>query len=430
MKRAMRSPVFVALALAFAGCTCNRSAPTNGAVDAAVARDPFPSTAATGPAVFSSPIAAAHVGKGAVYFVGLVAARNVYELTRVEPNGTASWSIDALSDIKWSSDAEVKVFASPGGGAFVLGRGMRSGQLVRELVNVDAAGKIIGAAEPMKSDGCATLDGFTFLRESGDKSVVATRDFSGAPPRDLFKLKAEGDHELLCGEHAVFALTHDDALTLERAGAAPTVLLGAHDDSDDVEELTVGDDIGVVNVKQGVVSLREIGATKNAPWKKIAVLPEGAAVGLVDADANDIFLIFTQEAHDATCPNGSQASRLSTLHVPRNGGEAHTHSLGMLACDSDEGPFFTGFSHKDRTSRFYVGWPERRPPKSGEPPVANLAYVTFQNDQPSDVRRIPVEADALTDAGCDDDGCYVAVLERVAGTDGMVPGPVRIVKFN
>ncbi|HEX7665549.1 MAG TPA: hypothetical protein VF407_13580 [Polyangiaceae bacterium] len=426
----MRTSVFVALALAFAGCTCNKSKTDGTSIDAATANGPFPTSTPTGPAIFSSPIAAAHVGKGAVYFVGLVAARGVYELTRVEPNGTAAWSIDAMSDVKWSSDAEVKVFASPGGGAFVLGRGMRSGKLVRELVNVDGTGKIVGAAEPMKSDGCSTLDGFAYLRENGDKSIAATHDFTGAPPRDLFKLKVDGDHELLCGDHAVFALTHDDALTLERAGAAPTVLLGEHDDSDDVEEFTVGDDVGVINVKQGTVSLREIGAQKNAPWKKIAVLPEGAEVGLVDADANDIFVIFTQEAHDATCPNGSQAARLSTLHVPRSGGDAHTHSLGMLACDSDDGPFFTGFSHKNGTSRFYVGWPERRPPESGQPPIANLAYVTFQNDQPSDVRRIAVEADALTDAGCDDDGCYAAALERVPGTDGMVPGPIRILKFN
>ena len=382
-----------------------------------------------GPAIFSAPIAASHGGGGDVYFAGLIAARNVFELTKIQPDGSTAWSVDAVSDVHWSSDADVRVFASPNSGAFVLGRGTRGGKLVREIVSVDASGKIRAPAEPMKSEACATANGVAALRESGEHATVILRDFAGGPPRDLFSLHAAGDHELVCGDHAIFGVTHDDALTLERSTAPAVVLANDHDDAEDVEEVAAADDFAAVSVHDSTLSLRNVVGDKAGAWKKIGKLPASADIAVLDADASDLYVIYTEETHEGSCVGGGSPSKLAAMHVPRAGGDAHLHTLGTLGCDSDDGPFFTGFLHKNGSSRFVVAWPERRAPHSGEAPISALAYVTIEADKVADVERLTLDADAVTEAGCDDEACYAAALMRVEGTDGMVPGPAKILRY-
>ena len=429
----MTSPMRKVLALSalvtFAGCTCNRTSPGGGEGGAPTASASNAATQASGPAIFSAPIGASHGAGGAVYFAGFVAARNVFELTKIDPDGSTAWSVDTVSNVHWSSDSDVHVFASPENGAFVLARGTRGGKLVREIVSVDAAGKLRGPAEPMKSDACATASGVASLKENGEHATVVMRDFAGGAPHDLFPLRAAGDHELLCGDHAVFGVTHDDALTLERSGAPPIVLANDHDDAEDVEEVAAADDFAAVSVQDSTLSLRSVVGDKAGAWKKIGKLPASADVAVLDADASDLYVIYTEETHEGSCIGGGSPSRLSAMHVPRAGGDAHAHALGMLTCDSDDGPFFTGFLHKNGAARFVVAWPERRPPHSGEAPLSALAYVTLEADKVSEVERITIDADAVTEAGCDDSACYAAALMRVEGTDGMVPGPAKILRY-
>lgn len=433
----MRLAWLAVLALPFAGCTCSRSSsPASGDAGAAtVVASGSGTTVVPGAAVFSLPIGAAHASGGDAYFAGLVAARNVYELVKIKADGSTAWSVDALTNVHWSSDADVHVFGSPSGGALVLGRGTRDGKLVREIVGVDANGKIRGPAEATKNDACAIAGGVASLRETGDKAFVTLRDFTGAPPRDLFALRADGDHELVCGDTTMFAVSHGDSIVLERDGAKSVVVQsgdpGSDDGEDDLETVAAGDDFVAVSVKRHAVSVREITAARVAAWRSVGHLPDGADVEVIDGDAKDLYVVFALEAKDVpACSGGGFPSRIHALHVPRGGGgAAHVHALGLLACDSDDGPFFTGFSRAGGARKFFVAWPERRPPKSGEPPISALAYVAIANDTVADVVRIPVDADGITDAGCDDDACYAAVLLRSAGTDGMVPGPAKVLRY-
>ena len=289
MTSPMRHVLVLSAVLAFAGCTCNRTsreAAGDGGAPLAAASSMVTKT--SGPAIFSAPIAASHGAGGVVYFAGLVAARNVFELTKIEPDGSTAWSVDAVSDVHWSSDSDVHVFASPDRGAFVLGRGTRGGKLVREIANVDPSGKLRGPAEPMKSDACATASGVASLKESGEHATVTLRDFAGEAPHDLFSLRAAGDHELVCGDHVVFGVTHDDALTLERSNAPAVVLASDHDDAEDVEEVAAGDDFAAVSVQDSTLSVRNVIGNDAGAWKKIGKLPAGADIALLDANASDL----------------------------------------------------------------------------------------------------------------------------------------------
>ncbi|MEO8878743.1 MAG: hypothetical protein ABI461_24345 [Polyangiaceae bacterium] len=380
--------------------------------------------------IFSAPVAAAHQKDGIVFFGGYVVARNAFALTRLDPGGLVAWTVDAITDVHWSTDTDIHVFASPDGGAYVIARGIRNKKFVREIVAVGADGKLRAPAEAMSGDACATSDGLASLREEKGHSHATLRAFSGGAPRDLFELRAEGEHEIVCGEHAVFAVTHDDAVTLERAGSPPALLLSEHDTSDNIEEFTAGDDFGVINVGGGSISVRDVSAKKLSAWRALVKLPEGGDVVSGDADATDIYALYTEDTRDNSCAGGGSPARLTAVHAPRSSGDAHIHVLATLACDSDDGPFFTGFSHKaGQPSKFIVAWPERRGPKSGEPPISALAYVVLSGDRVSEVKRVPIDADALVDAGCDDDACYAGALTRTVGTDGMVPGPARFVRY-
>jgi hypothetical protein len=431
MTTPMRSAFVIALCFGFAGCTCNHSESSSTSSGEAAATSSA-SSAANLPdknAIFSSPIAAAHAKGGAVFFAGYVVARNAFTVTRIEKNNLVAWTVDAIPDVRWSADADVHVFAAPDGGAYVVGRGIRNKKFVREIATITADGKLRAPAESMGGDACATLDGLASLREENGKSRATLRNFGGGAPHDLFSLRGEGEHEIVCAEHSVFAVTHDDAVMLERAGSPPLQLLGEHDTSDDTEEFTSGDTFGIVNVGAGVLTSREVSAQSATAWRALGKLPEGAELVSGDADANDIYVLYTEDTKDNSCPGGGSPAKLTAVHAPRAGGDGHNHVLATLACDSDDGPFFTGFSHSSNLSNFVVAWPERRGPNSGAPPISGLAYATLAADKVADVKRIAVDADALVDAGCDEDACYAAALVRVSGTDGMVPGPARIVRY-
>jgi hypothetical protein len=429
MVGAMRFVPLVALCLAFAGCTCGHASSNATADASAAATSSAGATAPNANAIFSGPVAAAHAQNGAVFFAGYVVARNAFTLTRIESGGLVAWTVDAITDIKWSTDAEVHVFAAPGGGAYVTGRGIRNKKFVREIASISADGKLRAPAETMSGDACATLDGVASLREENGKSRASLRAFGGGDPHDLFSLRGDGEHEIVCAEHSVFAITHDDATTLERAGAPPLQILGEQDTSDDTEDFTVGDDYGMVNVGAGALTVREVDAQTVTPWRPLGKLPDGAELVSADADKTDLYVLYTEDTKDNSCPGGGSTSRLTALHAPRSSADAHSHLLSTLACDSDDGPYFTGFTHRGGVSNFVVGWPERRGPRSADAPISALTYVVLSGDKVSDVKRIAIDADALVDAGCDDDACYAAALVRVTGTDGMVPGPARVLRY-
>ena len=63
-------------------------------------------------------------------------------------------------------------------------------------------------------------------------------------------------------------------------------------------------------------------------------------------------------------------------------------------------------------------------------PIVALAHAFIPpNGAAQTAKRIEVAADALVDAGCDAECCYAAALERKVGTDGMVPGPIKVLRY-
>ena len=432
MVGAMRFVPIAAVALclgsAFGGCTCSHpSSGVSGDAESAAASASV--VVPNADAIFLLP-SPPHTQRTARYF-----SRDSSQLemrSRSHASKTAvlvAWTIDAITEMKWSSDAEVHVFAAPDGGAYVAARGIRNKKFVREIAAIGADGKLRAPAENMSGDACVTADGVASLREENGKSRATLRAFTGGAPHDLFSLRGDGEHELVCAEHSVFAITHDDAVTLERAGAPPLQILGEKDTSDDTENFTSGDDFGMVNVGANAVSVREVNAQAVTPWRSLGRLPDGAELVSGDADKTDLYVLYTEDTKDNSCPGGGSPAKLTAMHAPRSSGDGHEHVLATLACDSDEGPYFTGFSHKGGVSNFVVAWPERRGAKSSDAPISALTYVVLAGDKVSDVKRIAIDADALVDAGCDDDACYAAALLRVSGTDGMVPGPARILKY-
>ena len=136
----MRSAFFIAFLFGFAGCTCNRAS-SSSATSSEAGIASASSSAAILPdknAIFSSPIAAAHAKGGAVFFAGYVAARNAFAITRIEKNNLVAWTVDAVTDVRWSTDADVHVFAAPDGGAYVVGRGIRNKKFIREIATITA----------------------------------------------------------------------------------------------------------------------------------------------------------------------------------------------------------------------------------------------------------------------------------------------------
>jgi hypothetical protein len=437
--RSLVALVVSTVAASASGCRCGRGADGDGA-NASSANEP-PVVETTAPAaegglsgsLFSAPIAAAHASNGDVLVAGLDVPAKAIHLLRIGAADEVRARGTVFEDVKWSSESDLKVIASGGGGVAVTWRGLRGGKLGRSLATIGP--DLVRKGPPVEVSGpsCATRESIWFT----DGKRAHAKAWSGASV-DV-ALPKEKEASLVCGATRAWAfLEEDDGTSLlplaatdaGRPSAAPLIREADFGDDEQRErsEYTVGDDLGVVRLgASGSLAFREVKDGVVGPLKKARTkIPHDDDVVAVDASTKELVIVFTQDGSSG-CPDGQASTKVSAVRIDRTSGEETTLELSTGACSHEVGPFFTGMVG-DGVS---VAWVERVA-AAGKPKASIVALAHAfvpANGSAQTVTRIDVAADALVDAGCDADRCYAAALERKAGTDGMVPGPIKVLRY-
>lgn len=440
----MRSlvPLLLVPAALTGGCTCGSKSPpesspppaSSSTASAGASRSPMasgaPVAAPLDSAVFSAPIAATRAGHVDVV-AGLVATAGVVRVMALV-GGKPAWAVDALGDVSWAPDAELRLRPA-GDGVALVWRGPRAGKTGRALVLLGPHGESRGGPTEIGAAICSTADGLAWIdpRASGPARVMARR-WTEASAHEVVAVSADRDPGLVCGYYAVVVLGDgDDDLTATSfvpggaAAQAPRVVSRESDFGEDEERehdaFAVGDDLGLVRVGlSGVVSLREVPHGGGpGPWKKLkqTISPDDDVVA-VDGDADATLVVFTHDADDA-CPGiSSTAESVRALRVDRKTGTEAILDSAPADCDRSPGPFWIAPSPGGPT----VAWVERSAKASTvTAPIAGVALRTVSPAGSVKPRRIDLRADAVSDSGCDDAGCSIAALQRAQDADGMQP---------
>jgi hypothetical protein len=385
-------------------------------------------------AVFSAPIAATRAHRELVV-AGLVAAEGVVRVAGLKDGGTA-WSVDALRGVAWIPDAELKLQPA-GDGVALVWRGSLDGKTGATLVVLGPHGEARGAPIPIGAGSCATSEGIAWLDPRGSGPVhVHARRWDEPVARDVLTLAPDRAPALLCGDHAAFVVGDgDDDLTAtefspgDGVADAPVMAIRDHDFADDEREhetFTVGDELAIVRLgDSGAVAMREIAHGHASAWRRLKhALPEADDVVAVDGDSTATVIVFTHEATDA-CPGAeSSAQTVRALRVDRKTGDETVVMLAPADCASTPGPFWLAASPGDGA---LVVWTDRRSRPGASAPIDGFAYRALSIAPDADARagapvmRASVEAEALAEAGCDADGCFVAALQRGPEDDGGRP---------
>jgi hypothetical protein len=458
--RARRAPGDVAATLRrllpplLAVCACgvkrapppSPTAPPPPPPSAAADASPLPDAEARAPldaalfsAPFSAPIGAARVDHLDVV-AGLIAAEGTVRAMGLGPGGVA-WTADVLHGVAWAPDAELRLEAAAGGIA-VVWRGLRDGKAGRSMVLIGPRGEPRGEPVDVGALSCATSEGIAWVgpHAPGASRVRARRwaDLQ-ARPRDVVDVPAERDPALVCGDHDVIVLGDGDddltASTFTPGDAAPrpaVVVLHEADFADEQREhdaFTIGDDLALVRIgASGTIAVRDV--PRGGPpgtWRRLKrSLPGDDEAVAVDGDAASMVLVATHDA-DTGCAVASAGSAESVraIVVDRKTGGESLVDLAPADCDRSRGPFWIATS----PAGLVVGWVERRTKLASK--AAPIAAAAFRVLRPDGVReaRIDQDADAIADGGCDERGCFVAVLVREPGSDGMRPAPIRAVAY-
>jgi hypothetical protein len=436
----LRGACAVAVLAVVPACTCSKTPPPPAPVDAAPAAPVASAAAASEPPLgLSAPIAATHLGSGAVVVAGLDVPAKAIRVERIDDKDAITLERTALSDVAWSSEADLRIVPA-GAGVAITWRGKRGGKLVRQLVVLDADLAPKGEPVDVTAAACATDDALYWT----DGAHMDARKWSGASSRtDLPKDK---DASLVCGAHAAYAvLEDDDGVSIARfggdAGDKSVRLLEdsafGEDEPRERAEYTAGDDLGVVRLAaSGSLALRELSHGVPGPLRRLTTkLSRDADVVAVDASARAVVVVSTEDA-SASCDSGS-STRVLALRIDRASLEESTVELSPGSCGREVGPFFTGARPGD--GGVAVAWVERVP-RHGDPraPIEGLAYrVVPASGAGVDARavaspplgRIEQAADALVDAGCDAARCYAVALARKPGMDAMVPGFAKVLRY-
>jgi hypothetical protein len=442
--RCLRPLAFAPMAFA-AGCTCGAkqsSAPNDSprAVTSTATSSGAPTAGAKlDLAVFSAPIAAARASHRDVV-AGLVAPDGVVRVMGLV-DGKAVWATDALTGVSWAPDAELHMQPTGEGGVALVWRGPHAGKVGRSLVVLGPSGEGRGNPTEIGSAFCATADGLAWIdpRTSGSTRVFGRR-WAETSGHEAVTVPADRDPALVCGDHAVIVLGDgDDDLTATPfipGVAAPGTRAIAIRDSDFGEDderehdaYTLADDLGIVRLgSSGAVALREL--PHDGPptsWRRLKQnIPPDDDVVAVDGDAEATLIVFTHDADDA-CPGiGSTAESVRALRVDRKTGIETLLDLAPADCDRSPGPFWIAATAPGGPT---VAWVERTTkltPKG--PPIAGVALRTMTGAGVKP-RHIDLQADAVIDAGCDDQGCSVAALLRPSGGDGMQPEGISVFTY-
>jgi hypothetical protein len=444
--RSLGPLLFVPAALA-GGCTCGSKSSTAPVQPPAASVETAPPASGNAPGaasaapldagVFSAPIAGTRVGHVDVV-AGLVASEGVVRALAIA-GGKPVWAVDALRGVSWAPDAEIRLRPA-GDGVALVWRGPRAGKSGRVLTILGPRGESRGEPIEVGASLCTTADGLAWMdaRATGSARVLARR-WSETVSREIVAVSPDRDPALVCGDHAVLVLGDgDDDVTAtsfvpgEAAAQPPRVVSRDGDFGDDDERdhyaYAVEDDLGLVRVgASGAVALREMprGGGPGA-WRKLKqTIPPDDDVVAVDGDADATLLVFTHDADDA-CPGiGSTAEGVRALRVDRRTGAEAVLDLAPPDCDRSPGPFWIASSPGGPT----VAWVERAAKAPAKTPAIAAVALRTMAGGAVNARRIDLQADAVSDSGCDDAGCSIAALLRPPGGDGMQPETIAVFAY-
>lgn len=438
------------------GCTCSRGRPdaTEAAKAPATDAEGEPAAARTGsvvtePAGLSAPISALHLGSDVVV-VGLEAAAHVVRAQRIRAADEVASESVVFDKVAWSSEADLKIVPMAGGVA-VMWRGLRDGRLVRQMRLLGQDLAPVGAPIDVAGPPCATRDAVWY----SDGKQLFARSWQGQGPPSRVDLPRDKEVLLACGATRAFALIDEDdgmsvlapaapfgdagaasplsvPSTTKRRDARLVALLREAEFGDDEQreraDYTVGDELGIVRLAtSGAIALRELRDGALSALRRIrTTVPRDADMVAVDASPRALVIVYTEDVASA-CPD-APAARVAAVRVDRATFEETSFELAPAACGRERGPFFTGAVGEGVS----VAWVERAS-VVGSPraPIAGLAYraVPAQGAALGSLGQRELAADALVDAGCDETTCYAVALARPAGTDGMVPGFARVIRY-
>lgn len=412
------------------GCTCGKASPpeTNAVVpkeaDAAA-------PAIASPGGLSAPIAASHVGEGHVVVAGLDVPARAIRVQKLRGAGDVVAERTILDELKWTSDAELRMSAA-GGGVVVTWRGLRNGKAVQQMVLLgkDLAPK--GSPVDVTATSCATRDMVWFAVGRVVKGIRLGSSDGGTVTGYSGTLPIEHETSITCGASAAFALLESEEMTSAVAlGAAETAVpllkeseLG--EESQERADWVEGDTLGIVRLDtRGGLSMRELRAGTTTQLRRLEKrIPQDDDIVAVDASPRAVAIVYSSDASDA-CSAGSPSTKISAIRVDRNGRGESVHELSPGECGREVGPFFTSAFGDD----VVVAWVERGSTEAKtKPPITGLGYARIAAGGKGAKGRVSQRADALVDAGCDKTRCYAVALTR-RNDDPMLPGIAKVLTY-
>jgi hypothetical protein len=424
MKRAILIAGAAAILLARCGSCKSNAASDGGALATASASSRPVAT----PAPLSLPMAADHDAAGNVYIAGFVAARSAVNLSRFDDQGRLAWSVDALSDLGFSSDAHVDVVAGQEG-VNVIWRGLQHKKRARVAQWVASDGAVTGAPIAVGASACTTAG---WLYAIGGKlgSSALVRPMKGGTDKSLVTIPEGHDPVLVCGEstHAYIVDDGDDDVgvrlldpekdhALPRAVLVPLDVLGG-DEIREHEDFSTGDTLHeLVVTEKGALSLHQYDGTTVAPRRALET-QIGSDEDLMAADGNaaHVVAIIAREA-TARC-DGDMGTDVLALDVPQGGSKEQVTEISHAPCGRDLGPYWVA----PTADAIYLAWNVRGPRNGSRAPVEALQWTKLGGT----VNEVKLSAEDVVFAGCTKTKCLFAAITRPENTDGMLPGEARV----
>jgi hypothetical protein len=438
MRRAL-----LALVLPLAGCTCSKPVPEETRPAASASASPAPTASAAAEtnvvltqsdARFSAPIGAARLPGGAVAVAGLVVERKSIGLLRMKLDGAVELGVQAIRDVAWTADAELKVFAV-GDGVAVVWRGAHASKSSRWLAFVDKDGTVKGDPLEIGASPCATTNAVAwFERRTDAEAHIRGRVWGEANAKQLGIVPKGREPSLACADKRVFAFGDGerDVLLLAAPFDAPPTAMTLVEDQDFGEDetrgheaFTAGDDLTVLRVgDSGALAMRDVRGTSAEAWTKIKhKVGSDDDIVAVDGDANAATIVYTR-GESSKCRGEDDASSLHALRIDRKTKKETVTRIAAFECGKHRGPYWIAPLRGGHA----VAWADREKKRDAtSPPISGLGFRVLDGEGAASHAAQP--ADALVDAGCDATACHAVALVREPGSDGMKPERVRLVRF-
>ncbi|HEU4412626.1 MAG TPA: hypothetical protein VFS43_45705 [Polyangiaceae bacterium] len=431
-------------ALAAAAAWSLRSRPPPPAAGAA-ASPSAPASASTPAAPrFAPPFAAALRAGGAVFVAGRRRGAGGLLLGSYDLEGRAAVELERAIEPASGRVAELDAFASPGG--FVVSVEGEGGQ--RQWLRAASPERLADAAwEATEPSACATGREVVSLARAPEGLQARVAPIGGGAPSDAGAPLAGNAASLLCGRTRAYVLVERENDRVARAlGPAPLdVSLGAEREQDEPEQsfaaYVAGDELVAVRLgaKSGLRFRSWDGAAREAgPWVR-ADLPPGddVTIELALAAGDALALVTTRSVEPSRpCPDesGDVVAELSIVRrsdgVARRAGDR----LETWRCGAEPGPFWGGTPG----GRFVVAWP-----RGVDSACAKLgaryggltvASAGVEGKGAPRVERLGAPAEAIEDAGCDDERCVAVALGRgepgaCVGADDERAGAPRVLVY-